>query len=156
MVFEQGVYVIEHDPERTGDFYARKPGTTCDCSGCRNFRAALGKMSVEMRGFLEQFGIDPAKPAEMTPLCAVGKEELCYDGFYHFCGEIREGLEPFVQVGEKSFQLDPRYQISVGVEEQVWFSADCHLLEPDFPLPAVQIGVYFNLPWVLEEENDYL
>ena len=118
MVFEQGVYVIEHDPERTGDFYARKPGTTCDCTGCRNFRAALGKMSVEMRGFLEQFGIDPAKPAEMTPLCAVGREALCYDGFYHFCGEIREGLEPFVKKKKKSFQMDPRYQISVGVQQQ--------------------------------------
>ena len=155
MVFEQGVYVIGHDPERTRDFYAQAPDTLCDCSGCRNFRAAVSRMSPELHAFLGQFGIDPAKPAEMSVLYAPEKDELCYDGFYHFCGEIREGREAYIQVGEKSFELDQRYLISVNEEEQVWFLAECALMEPDFPRPAVQVEVCFNLPWVLEEENTY-
>ncbi len=156
MIFEQGVYVIEHDPERTRDFYAKKPDTLCDCSGCRNFRAAVSQISRELRTFLEQFGIDPAKPAEMSVLYAPAKDEVCYNGFYHLCGEIQEGREAYIQVGEKSFELDQRYIISMNEDEQAWFRVDCALLEPDFPQPAAQVEVFFNLPWVLEEENDYL
>ena len=89
MVFEQGVYVIEHEPEKTRAFYAQASDTLCDCSGCRNFRGAISQMPQKLRAFLEQFGIDPAKPAEMSVLYAPAKDELCYNGFYHFCGEIR-------------------------------------------------------------------
>ena len=91
MVFEQGVYVIAHDPEKTRAFYAQASDTLCDCSGCRNFRAAADRFPQALRSFLQQFGIDPAKPAEMSVLYAPAKDELCYNGFYHFCGEIRGG-----------------------------------------------------------------
>ena len=155
MIFERGVYGIEHDPERTREFYAQAPDTLCDCAGCRNFRAAVSRMSGGLRSFLEQFGIDPAKPAEMSVVYAPAKDELCYNGFYHFCGEIREGREAYIQTGERSFELDQRYIISTGEEEQAWFLTKCALLEPDFPRPAAQVEVFFNLPWVLEEENTY-
>ena len=154
MIFQEGVYLIEHDPDRTRDFYARASDTLCDCSGCRNFRAAVSQMPEALRSFLEQFGIDPAKPAEMSVLCTVTKDKLCYDGFYHLCGEIREGTEPFIQTGERSFQLDQRYVITLD-EVQLWFRPDCALMDPDFPRPAIQLEVIFNLPWVLEEENTY-
>ena len=154
MIFERGVYGIEHDPERTGGFYAQAPETDCDCAGCRNFRAAVSRMPGELRAFLEQFGIDPAKPAEMSVLHAPAKDALCYNGFYHFCGELRRGLEPFIQIGEKRFQMDQQYILSVG-EDSVWFLAECALVAPDFPRPAVQAEVTFRLPWVLEEENPY-
>ena len=155
MIFERGVYGIEHDPERTRDFYAQAPDTLCDCAGCRNFRAAVSRMSGEMRSFLEQFGIDPAKPAEMSVVYAPAKDALCYNGFYHFCGEIREGREAYIQTGERSFALDQRYIISTGEGEQAWFLTQCALLEPGFPRPAAQVEVFFNLPWVLDEENTY-
>ena len=158
MIFERGVYGIEHDPERTRDFYAQAPDTLCDCAGCRNFRAAVSRMSGELRAFLEQFGIDPAKPAEMSVVYAPAKDALCYNGFYHFCGEIREGREAYIQTGERSFELDQRYIISMGDpgdNEQVWFRPDCALLDANFPRPVAQVEVFFNLPWVLVEENTY-
>ena len=155
MFFERGVYGIEHDPERTREFYAQAPDTLCDCAGCRNFRAAVSRMAGELRTFLEQFGIDPARPAEMSVVYAPAKDELCYNGFYHFCGEILEGREAYIQTGERSFELDQRYIISTGEEEQAWILTECALLEPDFPRPAAQVEVFFNLPWVLEEENTY-
>jgi hypothetical protein len=154
MIFQEGVYLIEHDPARTRDFYATASDTLCDCSGCRNFRAAVSQMPEALRSFLEQFGIDPAKPAEMSVLCTVTKDKLCYNGFYHLCGEIREGTEPFIQTGERSFQLDQRYVISLD-EAQLWFRPDCALMDPNFPRPAIQLEVISNLPWVLVEENTY-
>ena len=154
MIFQEGVYLIEHDPDRTRDFYARASDTLCDCSGCRNFRAAVSQMPEALRSFLEQFGIDPAKPAEMSVLCSVTKDKLCYNGFYHLCGQLREGTEPFIQTGERSFQLDQRYVITLD-EVQLWFRPDCALMDPDFPRPAIQLEVIFNLPWVLVEENTY-
>ena len=154
MIFQEGVYLIEHNPARTRDFYATASDTLCDCSGCRNFRAAVSQMPEALGSFLEQFGIDPAKPAEMSVLCTVTKDKLCYDGFYHLCGEIREGTEPFIQTGERSFQLDQRYVITLD-EVQLWFRPDCALMDPDFPRPAIQLEVTFNLPWVLVEENTY-
>lgn len=155
MFFERGVYRIEHDSERTREFYAQAPDTCCDCAGCRNFRAAVSRMSEALRSFLEQFGIDPAKPAEMSVLYAPAKDEVCYNGFYHFCGEIREGRDAYIQTGERSFELDQRYIISVSDGERAWFLAECALLATNFPLPAVQMEVFFNLPWVLDEENTY-
>ena len=158
MFFERGVYRIEHDPERTREFYAQAPDALCDCAGCRNFRAAVSRMSGELRAFLEQFGIDPAKPAEMSVVYAPAKDALCYNGFYHFCGEIREGREAYIQTGERSFELDQRYIISMGDpgdNEQVWFRPDCALLDANFPRPVAQVEVFFNLPWVLVEENTY-
>ena len=154
MIFQEGVYLIEHDPARTRDFYATASDTLCDCSGCRNFRAAVSQMPEALRSFLEQFGIDLAKPAEMSVLNAIGRDELCYDGFYHLCGQLREGAEPFIQTGERSFQLDQRYVITLD-EVQLWFRPDCALMDPDFPRPAIQLEVIFNLPWVLVEENTY-
>ena len=155
MIFERGVYRIEHDPERTGGFYAQAPDTLCDCAGCRNFRAAVSRMSEALRSFLEQFGIDPAKPAEMSVVYAPAKDELCYNGFYHFCGEIREGREAYIQTGERSFELDQQYIISVNEGEQAWFLVKCALVDASFPRPAAQVEVFFNLPWVLDEENTY-
>lgn len=154
MIFQQGVYLIDHDPERTREFYATASDTLCDCSGCRNFRASVDRMPEALRTFLQQFGIDPAKPAEMSAVYAPAKDELCYNGFYHLCGEIRQGRDAFIQTGERSFELDQKYILSFG-DESVWFRPDCALIDPDFPRPAVQAEVIFQLPWVLEEENTY-
>ena len=156
MFFDRGVNRIEHDPERTREFYAQAPDTLCNCAGCRNFRAAVSRMSEALRSFLEQFGIDPVKPAEMSVVYAPAKDALCYNGFYHFCGEIREGREAYIQTGERSFELDQRYIISVNEGEQVWFLVKCALIDANFPRPATQVEVFFNLPWVLDEENTYL
>ena len=155
MIFEQGVYLIDHDPERTRGFYAQASDTSCDCQGCRNFRAAADRMPGALRALLEQFGIDPKKPAEMSVLYAPDQDMLSYNGFYHFCGALKEGLEPFIQTGPKSFQLDQRYLLNLG-EDSIWFRADCALVDEKFPRPVVQAEVTFCLPWVLEEEHDYL
>ena len=154
MIFQLGVYVIDHDPERTREFYAQAPDTCCDCSGCRNFRAAQAHFPQALRTFLEQFGIDPKKPAEMSVLYAPETDKVLYNGFYHFCGEIREGRDAWIRTGEKSYALDMRYVISLG-RDDLWFRPDCALMDEAFPRPAAQLEVSFCLPWVLEEENDY-
>ena len=156
MIFERGVYRIEHDPERTGGFYAQAPDTLCDCAGCRNFRAAVSRMSEELRSFLEQFGIDPAKPAETTAYNALKDGQTWYHAWFHICGEILEGTEPYRQTGPKHFEMKAEDQIPLGEDSDAWFKSDCALLDKDFPRPAMELNVTFYLPWVLEEKNPYL
>lgn len=156
MVFEKGVYRIEHDPERTRAFYDQAPETLCSCSGCRNFRAAISQLSEELRMFLEQFGIDPAKPAEATAYNALADGRTWYHVWFHICGQILEGTEPFRQTGPKSYEMKKEYNLPLGEGSDAWFEADCDLLDKAFPRPAIQLEVTFYLPWVLKKPNDYL
>lgn len=156
MIFEQGVYGLDVDVERTRAYYAQAGGVDCGCSGCRNYAVAVKQMPRTVRGFLEQFGIDPAKPAETTAYNALADGQTWYHAWFHICGQIQEGTEPFRQTGPKSFELKREYQIPLGGDSDVWFMADCDLLDKAFPRPAYQLEVTFYLPWVLEEPNDYL
>lgn len=155
MRFENDFYLIDVDEVRTGAYYARLKHEGCTCSGCRNFYAAVSRMEPALRAFLEQFGIDPAKPAEMSALCATDANTICYNGWYHLCGQILRGAEPFEQIAPKRFQLRKEAQFRLSEDSLLHFTLDCHLLDADFPQPAAQVEVTFSLPWVLDEENTY-
>lgn len=156
MLFEQGVYVLEADREKTADFYRRYelgPGMGCGCTGCRNFEQAVKLLPGHFRDFLEQFGIDPAKPAEMSVACPAGPGAVLYDGWYHLCGSLLEGREPEEQTGPRSFRVKPEYILTLGEEgETALIREKRYLLPKGFPEPVLQVDVMFRLPWVLEEE----
>lgn len=156
MIFERGVYRLNVDSERTREFYARAGGVDCTCSGCRNYAAAVDRMPCQVRGFLEQFGIDPAKPAETSAYHALADGRTWYHAWFHICGEILDGKEPFRQTGPKSSELKQEYLLPFGEDSDAWFRADCGLLDKAFPRPAMQVDITFFLPWVLGEPNDYL
>lgn len=156
MRFEHDFYSIDADEVRTGAYYARRKYEGCGCSGCRNFHAAVERMEPTLRAFLEQFGIDPAKPMEMSVLCAPDANTVYYDGWYHLCGEILRGTDAFAKIDAKHFQLRSEAQIQMPNDTVLFFQLNCHLLDPDFPRPSIQMAVTFSLPWVLDEENCYL
>ena len=150
-----GIYELEVDAERTWQFYQQAGEITCDCDGCQNFIAAISLLPERVKEFLEQFGIDPAKPAELSAIYAPSDDTVFYDGFYHICGTILKGTTPYIQIGEKHFQLDPLYSIELDSENSVFFSNDVHLLEDNFPKPVFQMNIFFTLPWVLPKPNSY-
>lgn len=157
MLFEQGVYRIDVDLERTQQWYAAQSLSgidDCNCAGCRNYRAAIGQFPREIREFLEKLGIDPAFPAEMTAY--VSKNHVTYyQGFFHLCGTVQEGKEPFVQVAPKAFQVHPDYFLDLGGGCKAFFSNHIGLLREDFPRPVIQVELDLYLPWVLDEKDPY-
>ena len=150
-----GIYELEVDAERTRKFYQQNSGISCDCDGCQNFVKAISQLPEPVKAFLDQFGIDPANPAEVSAIYAPSDDTVFYDGFYHICGTILQGTEPYIQIGEKQFQLDMQYCIELDAESSVFFTNDVHLLDQNFPKPVVQMNVFFTLPWVLPRPNPY-
>ena len=155
MPFKIGIYELDVDVERTRRFYQEHSGITCDCAGCRNFTQAVALLPDAVQDFLRQFGIDPAKPAEISAVYAPSDDSIFYDGFYHISGTILSGTNPWIQIDHKHFALDQQCLIKLDDENTVFFTGDVHLLEENFPTPAFQIEIQFTLPWVLPEPNSY-
>ena len=150
-----GIYELEFDADRTRQFYQQNNQISCDCDGCQNFAAAISQLPEQVKEFLDQFGIDPAKPAEISAIYAPSDDTVFYDRFYHICGTILKSTTPYIQTGEKQFQLDTQYLIELDAENSVFFSNDVHLLDDNFPKPVFQMNVFFTLPWVLTKPNSY-
>src|SRR5215204_3861594 len=73
---------------------------TCDCAGCRNFRAARGDcFTREYIALLGQLGIDPRKDAEVDHNARIAPGRHDYGGWYHFIGTLDETGGPPVKLG---------------------------------------------------------
>lgn len=156
MIFEIGVYLLDIDVERTRAFYEHDQWFGCGCAGCRNYEKAIALLPDKTKSFLGQFGIDPGKPAEMSVLYSPDGKTTVYNGFFHICGSLIEGNDPWIQTGAKSFCLKEAYEICVDEDCSAHIVEECGLLEDSFPRPAVQLDVTFSLPWLLGEPNPYV
>ena len=156
MIFDIGIYRLNIDVEQTKSFYEAAKDICCSCAGCRNFTKAVFQLPNDVMNFLNQFGIDAGKPAEMSAVCSSDGNMISYNGFYHICGTILEGTEPWVKVTEKQFRLDEKYIINLSNDFSCFFIGDCHLLSKDFPKPAIQLEFSGSLPWLLDESNPYI
>lgn len=156
MIFEFGVYKLDIDVDRTRCFYETVDDSLgCDCAGCRNFRKAYPLIPDAVQAFFRQLGVDIGKPAEMTAYVSRDGNMTLYDGFYHICGSILEGREPFIQIDERHFQLDESMTIKLTPDHFVYFTNKCGLVEKDFPTPVIQLEIQGIIPWVLDEPNPY-
>ena len=156
MILELGIYRLDIDADRTKMFYAVPRDLGCGCDGCRNFERALPALPAEVRDFLRQLGIDPGQPAEVSAVHSPEGTDTLYSGFYHICGTILEGRNPWVQTGLRQYRLDERYAIEFPGDFSFFFTSDCHLLAPEFPRPAIQLEFSGMLPWVLDVPNPYI
>ena len=156
MVFESGVYRLDIDVDRTRHFYQKSEDYyPCDCAGCRNFSKAHPFFSEAVQQFFEQLGINSGKPAEITAYNSYDGNMTYYDGFYHICGVILAGKEPWLQIDERAYRLKEEYTLKLSDDFSVFFTEKCGLVEEDFPTPVIQMEVQCNLPWVLNEPNPY-
>lgn len=155
MLMEIGRYRLDVDTKRTEAYYAALNGIGCDCAGCRNYEAAVSRLADPVQSFLRRFGIDPGSPIEMSVLHSPDGNRTLYDGFFHICGTILEGNDPWIQTGPKSFRLKEDYLIDLGDDSSAYFAEKCALVDAAFPRPVFQLHISFSLPWLLQEPNPY-
>ena len=155
MIFEFGLYKLDIDIDRTRRFYETTNDVLCDCAGCRNFHVAHALLPDDVQTFFQELGIDIGKPAEMTAIVSRDGNITLYDGFYHICGSILNGPEPFVRIDERHRQFDQNAIIKLTPDHFVYFTSECFLVADNFPSPVIQLEFQGNVPWMLEESNPY-
>jgi hypothetical protein len=112
---------------------------TCDCAGCRNFRAARADcFPPEFIALLGQLGIDPRKDAEVYHNARIAPGRHDYGGWYHFIGTLDETGGPRVKLG-------PDFSVRM-----------CPASAPRLPSldgkQAVQLEFHAEaVPWLLDE-----
>ena len=157
MLFELGDYILDIDVERTRAFYGQAKAITdgCNCQGCRNYAAWVETLSEEPKYILERMGVQLEKTPEVYVNCPNDDHTLFYGGFYHLCGRIVHGKEPWRQVAEDGRTFDEDAFISLAKNYMVAFTEDIALLEKGFPTPVIQMEIMANIPFVLPEKCDY-
>ena len=157
MICKVGTYKLDVDVERTGGFYeAVGPALDCDCAGCRNYEKAIAALPEPICQFLRQFGLQPEKPIEVAVCYAPDKQQIVYNVFFHICGQILEEVDPWLPAWPKKSKPNMERLVRVTEECGAHLDSDCVMLDGDFPRPAIQLDITFNLPWVLDEENPYM
>lgn len=157
MLFDFGDIKLDVDVARTRRYFADAPLLTddCNCAGCRNYVQAAQKLPREMQDFFVALGLDTRKTPDVYVNGTRAAGLLFYQGWYHICGEILQGLS--TSTPENPPHNTPSTPwIQVSDKFCVSFSKKCDLLPDDFPKPAIQMEIWAaNIPWVLAEENPY-
>jgi len=157
MIFKFSQWVVDIDVNKTREFYnnASLVSEGCSCVGCRNYEKAIGFISQNVLSFFSQFGIDMKKICEVYVNYTRDDDLIFYGGFYHICGKIISGENAWISTSQNTKHLDEDRGYSVTKDFTVLFQNECDLLEDNFPAPAIQLEILANIPWVLEEKNDY-
>lgn len=154
MIFELGDYRLEIDVERTRAFYRDAGFLTedCICDGCCNYLLAADGFPQEVKEFFGRLGVDLKKAAEIIAWCAEDEgKSLFYGGFYHLCGRILNCVDCWEENGAMSDKIYP-----IAEEYAVAFTEKVHLLEEGFPVPVLQMEIFFHhVPWLLDAKNGY-
>ncbi|MEN6490024.1 MAG: hypothetical protein ABFD66_14295, partial [Smithella sp.] len=66
---------FEFDKDATREYYATHH-EECTCASCRNFHLSIKEMSLDVREFLEGFGIDVNNPIEQMSVIALKEDNL--------------------------------------------------------------------------------
>ena len=157
MRFEIGKYILEVDIDKTRDFYLCADSVVdgCDCQGCRNYEKWAVSLSAEPKYIFERMGIRLEKVPEVYVNCSNKDGSLFYGGFYHLCGKVIQGQEPWKEAGEELRTLDEDAFVALTENFRVAFTEDVCLVKKDFPTPVIQMEILANIPFLLPEECCY-
>lgn len=126
---------------------------TCDCNGCRNYRAARDLIYTDpVLRFFSQFGIDTTKPAEIYECGQIGEIFHCACWF-HFVGTIVDlNHQVFDILPSRLIPVFTRDAVDISESVRVDFNNKRHLL-PDAvkSQPVVLLECEFKIPWLLPE-----
>jgi hypothetical protein len=143
MIFSYPQFTIDIDVDKTQTYYDSAPlvSENCVCSGCRNYEMAVDSLPKPVKSFFSRLGVDMKKICEAYVNCTNADDTVFYGGFYHVCGKLVSGDST------EEFPLTDEFSVSLREE--------CDLLDEDFPLPAIQLEISADIPWVLDEANTY-
>lgn len=162
MEVQFGPYALDIDVQKTSSFYKKMNNVSsgCSCPVCRNFEKAADILPDEIKRFFDSLGINIKKPAEVYANAVNADGLVSYGGFYHLCGRLLSGESAWVTAKSNkkatSFYWDTSKTYAVSKNFNVSFTEDCSLAEDDFPKPVLQMEIDANIPWVLEEPNDFI
>lgn len=153
MIFNFGNAIADIDVERTRKYYSTNDSVNdCDCIGCKNYRAYIDNCDYKIKEIFSSMGIDDLKCiTEIIPYDELKQdyEKLggnLYGGFYHVCGKIIEN---------ESNNLEDT-KVIITDKYEIYLVENIALVPNDFPQPVLQIEIFAHIPWVIEEENEYL
>ena len=157
MIFTFGNYKLDVDVEKTKEYYkvAKLINEDCSCNGCLNYIEALAFFPQEVTSFFTQLGVEMKKPTEVYAYCANADETLFYGGWYHVCATMIHGESPVVSTGQNQVCFDETKTFLITDDFKIYFCKECDLLDNNFPLPAVQLEIIADIPWVLAEGHEY-
>ena len=157
MVFSFSKFTLDIDVEKNKAYYetANFISEDCSCSGCRNYEKAIDLLPKEVISFFSQMGIEMKKIREVYVNCTNADDTVRYGGFYHVCGYIVDGESAWVPINSNTKRWESEKAYAITDDFKVSCQDDCALLDDNFPLPAIQLEISANMPWVLAERNDY-
>ncbi|MDO4711439.1 MAG: hypothetical protein Q4A75_05635 [Peptostreptococcaceae bacterium] len=140
MILHIGDNILDIDVERTRSYY-REHGDRddCTCSGCKNYRLFAQNEGKGLHDVFDRFGLRMRDVVESTALESEKIDAVSYHCLYHVCGRI-------IQKAKEHHRL--------GMME-VRFLEELDMMEEDLPQPAFQMELWIDIPWLLEEKNDY-
>ena len=152
LIFEFNQMIVDVDVKATREYYKRTDMiNNCSCSGCRNYREHMKQCNEKIKDFFSRIGIDNMNYiTEIIPLDVFRDEyekEQCiaYTGFYHVVGRI---IEKKTKYEQEWIKIDTNFAAIVH--------DDIDLLPDGFPKPYLQVDISAYIPWVLDEQNEYI
>ena len=118
----------------------------CGCATCKNYYANVSKMPSDLRNFLEQFGIDIAKPIE-TWSTEADKENMLVNNneiFYAVNGYAASTIEPCEPIAIGGTAIYP------DSDSPNVFTPPNNFTQPYFILNVSNLW----LPWTVEDSID--
>lgn len=123
------------DVEKTREYY--RNSTLCDCEYCQYFHSQIPGRFPELEAFLEEFGIDTAKPDET--IWYENGDTVFYDfAGYTVCGKILNAPSEEMKIeGERNFTIICNEGFAFPNEQKEdYFSFTVSNFE--FPLPETK------------------
>jgi len=158
MIFEFANYKLDVNVEETRKYYktAKLISEGCSCRGCMNYEKAIDFLPQKVVSFFAQLGVDMKKAREIYANCPNADNTLLYGGWYHVCATMIQGESAWIPTGQgNGYYLDETKAFFVTDNFKVFFQEECDLIDKHFPLPAIQLEIDANIPWVFSQKQDY-
>ena len=156
MIFSFPKFTLDADVEKTKEYYKMaKPINENCCNDCRNYLNAIAFLPQEVTSLFARLGIDMSKATEVYACCENVDGTISYNGWHHACGRIMHGESAIVQVNQSHGYFDETKVFPITDDFKIFFHEDCQLLDSNFPLPAIQLEILADMPWVISEKHNH-
>lgn len=139
-------YNFDFDKELTRNYYDNYDGL-CSCATCQNFYANMHSFPLELRDFLEQFGIDISKPIEQWSTAADTELNIVNNIVYYAVNGTAKSNDGYeIDIGTVQIVvMPPNPDDVIHCPEN---SPNAEFLEPYFVFEIHNLW----LPWIVEDD----
>lgn len=153
MRFEANGWSLEIDEDKTESFYVDTDDGSCPecCAFCRNYWHGIERAPAALLQFLRGLGINPKRAAHVTWMAKRDTGAQLYTASYLLSGTIAGMPGDRLSVNGDGVQCTK----FTGLCGNAYFHFCNELCLPEgvacCPEPALQLDVFCELPWVLDE-----